>query len=70
MGKDMQAFEEKAREVVSLAFAVSEDELSTGKKAPTPPQEVLAAAALSVRESVKTFLAVSAIPGGSGTEKE
>ena len=68
MKKDMQAFEEKAREVVSLAFAVCEDELSTGKSAPTPPQKALAAAALSVRESVKTFLAVSAIPNGADTE--
>lgn len=69
MENDVQAFEQKAREFVSLTLAVCEQELAPGSAAPTPPQTALAAAALSVRESVKTFLAVSAIPVSADTDK-
>lgn len=62
MPNDVQAFEEKAREFISLTFAVCEKELAMNTAQPTPPQKALAAAALSVRESVNTFLAVSNIP--------
>ncbi|GFH63347.1 MAG: hypothetical protein ZNDK_1118 [Candidatus Desulfovibrio kirbyi] len=62
MKKDVHIFEEKAREFISLTLAICEQELSAVKTQPTPPQKALAAAALSVQESVKTFLAVTNIP--------
>lgn len=68
MEKNVQAFEEKAREFVSLTLAVCEQELAAEGAAPTPPKKALAAAALSVQESVKTFLAVSAIPNSMDEE--
>ena len=61
MTNDVQAFEEKAREFISLTIAVCEKELAATRAQPTPPQKALAAAALSVQESVKTFLAVNNI---------
>lgn len=72
MEKNVQAFEQKAREFVTLTLAVCEQELAAGRTALTPPplqKSALAAAALSVQESVKTFLAVSAIPDSGNEDK-
>ena len=59
----------KRREFVTLTLAVCEQELAAGRTAPTPPKKALAAAALSVQESVKPLLAVSAIPDSGNEDK-
>jgi len=59
---ELEAFEEKANELVSMTFALCEQRLTGGHVVISPPQKALAAAALSVQESVKTFLAVTNIP--------
>lgn len=60
--EQMEVFEEKAQELVSLTFALCEQQIAQGPKIAAPPQKALAAAALCVRESVQTFIAVSYIP--------
>ena len=67
---DVQAFEEMAQELVSLSFAICEEELAVAKTPPSPPQKALAAAALSVKESVNTFLAITRVPDPPVSEKE
>lgn len=52
-------FREKASEFVSLTFDVCEEHLARGPKAADSSQKALAAAALCVRASVTTFLAVT-----------
>ena len=61
--EQMDVFEEKALELVSLTLALCEQQIAQGPKVAAPPQRALAAAALCVRESVQTFIAVSNIPG-------
>ena len=58
----MQRVEGKAEELVTLALEVCEKRLSTSP-ALSPEQEALSSAAMTVRQSVKTFLAVTGIPG-------
>ncbi len=60
--ENLAVFEEKAQELVSMTFALCEKRLAEDTQAPLPPQEALAAAALSVQASVNTFLAVTTIP--------
>ncbi len=64
--EQLEAFEVKAQELVSMTFALCESQLAQGPKTAEPPQKALAAAALCVRESVKTFVAVSSIPTNEG----
>jgi len=59
---ELVAFEEKAQELVSMTFALCERRIASVGKSSLPPQEALAAAALSVKASVNTFLAVTNIP--------
>ncbi|SBW00911.1 hypothetical protein KL86DPRO_11864 [uncultured delta proteobacterium] len=60
----MKAYEEKAKELVSLTLNVCEEQLMQPVE-PTPLQgDALASAAMSVRESVNTFIAVSRLSAG------
>jgi hypothetical protein len=59
---DLKKMEDKAGELVSLAFELCEKRLAFARMAPTPPQAALSAAAMSVHHSVETFLAVSRVP--------
>lgn len=59
---EFEVFEEKANELVSMTFALCEKRMAERQLMVSPPQKALAAAALSVQESVKTFLAVTNIP--------
>jgi hypothetical protein len=58
----MKGIEHRAEECVSLAFGVCEERLASGRTPLTAPQKALAAAAMGVQQSIKTFLAVSKIP--------
>lgn len=58
----LKEVETKADELVSLTFEVCERRLASAVKQLTPPQTALSAAAMSVQQSVETFLAVSLIP--------
>lgn len=60
--QNKKVVEEKAEELVSITFALCEQQFDQGPRVTTPPQKALAAAALSVQESVRTFLAVTNIP--------
>ena len=55
----MKAYEEKAKELVSLTLNVCEERLTQPVEPTTPQGDALASAAMSVRESVNTFFAVS-----------
>lgn len=59
---ELEMFEEKAHELVSLTLALCEQRVAEDDNAKLPPQKALEAAALSVKASVNTFLAVSNIP--------
>lgn len=60
----MKTYEKKAKELVSLTLNVCEERL-TQPKEPTQLQgDALASAAMSVRESVNTFIAVSRLSVG------
>ena len=55
----MKAYEEKAKELVSLTLNVCEERLTQPVEHTTLQGDALASAAMSVRESVNTFIAVS-----------
>ncbi|MEI3452136.1 MAG: hypothetical protein F8N36_01360 [Desulfovibrio sp.] len=55
----MKAYEEKAKELVSLTLNVCEERLTQPVEPTTLQGDALASAAMSVRESVNTFIAVS-----------
>jgi len=61
---ELAVYEEKARELVGMAFALSEQRAANETHAPSPVSKAMASAALSVQESVNTFLAVSNIQEG------
>ena len=61
-GNSRKNMEEHAEEFVTLTFEVCEERLAYGHTPLTAPQEALAAAAMGVQQSIKTFLAVSKIP--------
>jgi hypothetical protein len=65
----LREVETKADELVSLTFEVCERRLAFAAKQLTPPQTALSAAAMSVQQSVETFLAVSLIPDQPQTGK-
>ena len=59
----------KADELVSLTLEVCEKRLTDSRNL-SPEHVALSSAAMSVRQSVKTFLAVTGIPGMAGSEAE
>jgi len=61
-GNKSENMEHRAEEFVTLTFEVCEERLAYGHTPLTAPQEALAAAAMGVQQSIKTFLAVSKIP--------
>jgi len=58
----MRKMECQAEELVSLTFELCEERLASARIPLTRPQKALSAAAMSVQQSVETFLAVSQIP--------
>jgi hypothetical protein len=55
----MKAYEEKAKELVSMTINVCEERLTQPVEPTALQGDALASAAISVRESVNTFIAVS-----------
>lgn len=55
----MKAYEEKAKELVSLTLNVCEERLTQPVEPTALQGDAMASAAICVRESVNTFIAVS-----------
>lgn len=66
----VEVFEEKANELVSMTFGLCEKRLAQKPNALSLPQKTLAAAALSVQESIKAFLAVTNIPDDTEVQEK
>jgi hypothetical protein len=64
-GNTVEKMENKAEELVSLTFELCEERLASASIPLTHPQRALSAAAMTVQQSVETFLAVSQIPDQS-----
>lgn len=62
--EDLRKVEGKAEELVSLTLEVCEKRLTDSCEL-SPEHVALSSAAMSVRQSVKTFLAVTSIPGAA-----
>ena len=60
----MKSYEKKAEELVALTLDVCEQKLAEPVKHTVLQGEALASAAMCVRDSVKTFIAVSRISTG------
>lgn len=60
--EDLRKVEGKAEELVSLTLEVCEKRLTDSREL-SPEHVALSSAVMSVRQSVKTFLAVTNIPG-------
>lgn len=60
----MKTYEEKAKELVSLTLNVCEERLMQPDEPTQLQGDALASAAMSVRESVNTFIAVSRLSAG------
>ena len=56
---DVQKMKGKADELVSLALAVCDNRIMHGQDCLSPEQTALTTAALSMRQSIKTFMAVA-----------
>jgi len=54
--------ENRAEELVALTFELCEERLASARVPLTPPQKALSAAAMTVQQSIETFLSVSQIP--------
>ena len=67
--EDLLKVEGKAEELVSLTLEVCEKRLTDSRNL-SPEHVALSSAAMSVRQSVKTFLAVTGIPGMEESEAE
>lgn len=67
---DLRAVEGKAEELVSLTLEVCEKRLAEAHRTLSPEQVALSSAAMSVRQSIQTFLAVTGIPGVAGDQKK
>lgn len=59
--RSIKDYEAKAEELVAMTLGVCERRLAEPEKTPPPHGEALASAAMCVRDSVKTFIAVSRI---------
>ena len=67
----LREYEEKARELLDLTMDLCESRVAKAPSRATAPREALTAAAMSVQESVNTFLAVNRLKDKNGTlEKE
>lgn len=67
----LREYEEKARELLDLTMDLCESRVAKAPSRATAPREALTAAAMSVQESVNTFLAVNRLKDKYGTlEKE
>jgi hypothetical protein len=67
----LREYEEKARELLDLTLDLCESRVAKAPSRATAPREALTAAAMSVQESVNTFLAVNRLKDKYGTpEKE
>ena len=67
----LREYEEKARELLDLTLDLCESRVAKTPSRATAPREALTAAAMSVQESVNTFLAVNRLKDEYGTpEKE
>ena len=67
----LREYEEKARELLDLTMDLCESRVAKAPSRATAPREALTAAAMSVQESVNTFLAVNRLKNKYGTpEKE
>lgn len=60
----MKTYEKKAKELVSLTLNVCEERLTQPVEPTALQGNALASAAMSVRESVNTFIAVSRLSAG------
>jgi hypothetical protein len=65
----MREMENKAEELVSLTFELCEERLASARIPLTHPQKALSAAAMTVQQSVETFLAVTQISDQPGSGK-
>ena len=63
----LRQYEEKARVLVDLTLDICESRVSKAPSRATAPREALTAAAMSVQESVNTFLAVNRLKEGCCT---
>lgn len=55
---DVQEFEAKAKELVSQALSMCELKVAKGAAPPSPREAALCAAALSLKETLNTFVAL------------
>lgn len=62
----MESYEEKAEELVSLTLNACEERFAEPVEPTALQGDALASAAMSVRESVKTFIAVRRITAEKG----
>jgi hypothetical protein len=62
----LKKVENKAEELVALTFELCEERLASARAPLSHPQKALSAAAMTVQQSVETFLAVSQIPDQAG----
>lgn len=67
--EDVRKVEGKAEELVSLTLEMCEKRLAVDQ-ALSPEGEALSSAAMCVRQSVKTFLAVTGIPGAENNQEK
>jgi hypothetical protein len=58
----LEEYEEKAQEMVWMTFALCEQQMAERAKFAIEPQKALTAAALCVRQSLHTFMAVTKLP--------
>ena len=63
----LREYEEKAQELLDLTIDLCERRVSKAPSRATAPREALTAAAMSVQESVNTFLAVNRLKDKYGT---
>ncbi|RRD71913.1 MULTISPECIES: hypothetical protein [unclassified Desulfovibrio] len=63
----LREYEEKARELLDLTMDLCESRVAKAPSRATAPREALTAAAMSVQESVNTFLAVNRLKDKYGT---
>lgn len=55
---DVQEFEAKAQKLVSQALSMCELKVANGAEPPSPREAALCAAALSLKETLNTFVAL------------
>lgn len=66
----LRVYEEKAQELLELTLDLCERRVAKAPSRATAPREALTAAAMSVQESVNTFLAVNRLKDEYFTPKE